>query len=128
MNRASAAQYLGIPVSPTTQGANQADGKTPLHVVGEAGITFTRDSHEFLLEALVVETLDVDVLAGVPFMHTNDVTVRIRFGKLILSDGTRYLYQDQNNPNDPREKHSVRRTQSHVLPVPQNTTIIWPGE
>ena len=75
MIRESVAQYVGARVSKSSQTALQADGQSQLDVVGETQMTFTRDGRKFMLEALVVKNLDVDVLAGVPFMSVNDVAV-----------------------------------------------------
>jgi len=57
----------------------------PLEVVGETHLSFTRANREFSFEGLVVENLDVDVLAGTPFMETNDIpsaqpNARLRLG------------------------------------------------
>ena len=56
--------------------ARQADGVIPLDVKGEIHGTFTRTKMTSQLDALVVDRLDVDVLAGDPFMVTNGVATR----------------------------------------------------
>ena len=66
MIRESIARAIGANVSKLSQVAVQADGLSPLVVRGETMITLTRDDKQFRLEALVVENMDVDVLAGVP--------------------------------------------------------------
>ena len=71
--RASFAQYIGAPIQNNSQTVYQADGQSSLKVIGETNITLSRDKHYFTLEALVVENIDVDVLAGVPFMTANDI-------------------------------------------------------
>ena len=53
--------------------ACQADGVTPLEVIGEVHCTLTRGKHNFTLDALVVKQLDVDVLAGNSFFLSNDI-------------------------------------------------------
>ena len=46
---------MGLTITSTTQGANQADMKTPLNVVGEVtAVEITKGSHVFTLDALVV--------------------------------------------------------------------------
>ena len=40
-------------------------------------MTLSRDNRSFTLDALVVEDLDVDVLARAPFHDLNDITVCI---------------------------------------------------
>ena len=76
MSCSSNAQSVGAKILRSNQIAPQADGLSPLAVVGETNMTITRDRHKYILEALVVKNLDVDILAGVPFMEVNDVTVR----------------------------------------------------
>ena len=46
----------------------------------------------FQFEGLVVDNLDVDILAGRPFMETNDVTVRPAKREVILGNGTVYKF------------------------------------
>jgi len=74
--RLDVAKALNIPIKPTKQRAIQADGATPLDVVGEVQITFNRDSHDLLFKGLVSRTLDVPILAGTPFQSVNDVYAR----------------------------------------------------
>lgn len=74
--RASCATRLGITITNSTQSAHQADGSSPLKVLGEIHTYFQRDNHELYFEGLGVENLDSDILAGIPFMMKNDVSVR----------------------------------------------------
>ena len=124
MIRESVARAIGANVSKSSQVAVQADGLSPLVVRGETMITLTRDDKQFRLEALVVENMDVDVLAGVPFMDVNDIAVRPRKHEVILGDGTTYQYGAVPHGRVP---YAVRRTQSFVLRTPKPATI-WPGE
>ncbi len=123
MLRLSTARKLGITISKSTQSAHQADGQSPLHIVGEARATFTRDQHEFVFEGLVVENLDVELLAGTPFMELNDIAIRPAKHQITLGNGTTVLYgsQDQKTTH-----HTVRR--AHVLRSPKSPTTIWPGD
>ena len=57
-------------------GALQTDGIAPLAIVGEIHIMLSRDNIELALDALVINELNVDILAGTPFMSTNDISVR----------------------------------------------------
>ena len=116
-------RLLNAEIHKSTQSAHQADGSSPLSVVGETSLKFTRDGHEFLFEGLVVETLDVDVLAGIPFMEVNDITIRPAKHQIILRDNTTYVYGSLANPS---KHHTVRRT--HVLRAPSGITTVWPGE
>ena len=69
MIRASTVVNLNGKISPTNQSAHQTDGSSPLKVIGETKLCLSRDSHTFFFEGLVIENLDVDVLAGIPFMY-----------------------------------------------------------
>ena len=40
------------------------------------------------LDALVVDNLDVDILAGIPFMTTNDISVRPAKQMISFADGS----------------------------------------
>ena len=76
MIKASLAHYIGCPISKSSQLALQADARTPLSIVGETRLSLSRNGKTLTLEALVVEDLDVDILAGTPFMTCNDIAVR----------------------------------------------------
>ena len=76
MIRHSTAKHLGCPIISSAQSVQQADGSSQLQVVGEIRTSFTRDNTDFTFEGLVVEDLDVEVLAGAPFMEAIDVAVR----------------------------------------------------
>ncbi|KAL5011288.1 hypothetical protein ScPMuIL_009839, partial [Solemya velum] len=69
----------------------QADGQSPLSVIGETKLLLNRDNKQFILQALVIANLEVDILAGVPFMILNDIAVRPATHQVILGDGTSYL-------------------------------------
>ena len=123
MMRASLAHALGCTVTPTSQSAHQADGSSPLVVMGETRLAFCRDNHVFHFEGLVIENLDVDILAGTPFMERNDVAIRPAKRQITLADGTVYAYGSNAKP---KAGHAVRR--AHVLRAPPQTTTLWPGE
>ena len=54
----------------SSQSAHQADGLSPLiTVVGESCISMTCKQKVFTFGGLVVENLDVDILAGTPFKY-----------------------------------------------------------
>ena len=117
-------KQIGVPVVKSSQTALQADGVSPLEVVGEIRILLSREGQEFLLEALVVADMDVEVLAGVPFMFTNDISVRPAKYEVILKDGTLYRYGSSTKVGP----HVVWRAQIHVLRAPSKRTTVWPGE
>ena len=122
MIRASTVHRLRGKIDPTSQSAHQADGSSPLRVVGETRFCFTRDSCEFMFEGLVVEDLDVDVLAGIPFMEVNDVSVRPSKREIIISNNIVYTYGSA--PPGSRQKHSGH---AHILRAVASETV-WPGQ
>ena len=121
MIKESVAVRLGMRIQPTKHEATQADGKSALTIVGEINVTVQRDGKEFKLEALVARDIDVDVLAGIPFLDENDITIRVSRREIRLSDGTVYHYGD--NSSRSRISSSVK-----LVRAPSSNTTIWPGE
>ena len=123
MIRQSTAKHLGCPIISSAQSVQQADGSSQLQVVGEIRTTFTRDNTDFTFEGLVVEDLDIEVLAGTPFMETNDVAVRPAKREVHLGNGSVYTYGSRS-PASPLP--TVRR--AFVLRAPAPSKTVWPGE
>lgn len=124
MIKASTAEYIGAVVKKSSQRALQADGVTPLGIVGETRLTLRRGQANLDLEALVVSDLDVDILAGIPFMSSNDISVRPAKQQIIISDSDT-IYYGQTEPISPHSR--VRRTQAFVLRAKPVSTTVWPG-
>ena len=124
MVRASTATLLGFPIVPASQVAHQADGFTPLVVSGEVHIQVQRAQATFKLDALVVKNLDVDILAGTPFMDTNDIAIRPAKRQIVINgrDITHYGLNHDKSPS------TARRTQAYVLRGPKTKTVLLPGE
>jgi hypothetical protein len=122
MIKHSVVQRIGATVTKSTQIAFQADGKTPLTILGETRITLTRNGQELFLEALVVEDMEGEILAGVPFMIVNDITVRPSQFLIKIKDHDTIHYDSDRRST----KKSVQRT--HVLRAPATRTTIWPGD
>ena len=123
MIRHSTAKLLGCPIISSAQSVQQADGSSQLQVVGEIRTTFTRDNTDFTFEGLVVEDLDVAVLAGTPFMEANDVAVRPAKREVLLGNGSTYAYGSKSSPSP---LPTVRR--AFVLRAPAPSKTVWPGE
>ncbi|KAK3100645.1 hypothetical protein FSP39_023014 [Pinctada imbricata] len=121
--KASTAHRLNAKIDPSSQSAHQADGSSQLHVIGETRFIFTRDDLSFTFEGLVVENLDVEVLAGIPFMESNDVAVRPSKRTINIGDHAVYNY----GSNSKRKEHTSFRTCVHVLRAVASKTI-WPGD
>ena len=124
MIRASAAHRMGVPMKKASQCAHQADGVTPLDIVGECHVTVFRSGRPMVLSALVVDKLDVDILAGTPFMVYNDIAVRPARREIVIKGDQVVVYGEQSVRNAP----SVRRTQALLLRGPSQRSVILPGE
>ena len=118
MVEASLAKRLRLKVVPTRQKARQADGSSLLNVVGECQFQLYRGQTALFIEALVVDGLDVDILAGMPFIEEHNITLEPGLHKITFNDGTSHIYVSRDN------RLKIRRT---TLRVPQSTTL-WPGE
>ena len=88
MIRHSTVKHLGCPIILSAQSVERAEGSSQLNVVGEIRKTFTHDNTDFTFEGLVVEDLDVEVLAGTHFMEVNDVAVRRAKREVLLGNGS----------------------------------------
>ena len=119
--RHSTAQRLRAPITFTSQSVYQADGFSPLQFIGETRLRFLRDSREFVFEGLIVENLDVDVLAGTPVMEVNDIAVRPAKREIIIGEGQTYRYGSTTNLGSPT---AARR--AFLLRAPAPSTTIWP--
>ena len=123
MMRASLAKHIGAKVTKSTQTALQADGRTPLSVVGETRLQLVCRGRSLMLEALVVEDLDVDILAGTPFMTSNDIAVRPAKHEIIIA-GCDVASYDSSQIS--QAHHAVRAC--HLLRAPCANTTVWHGE
>lgn len=118
--KSSVATSIKCPIYPSSQVAFQADGKTPLKVKGETHVTLTRDGLELSFSGLVIDDLDVDILAGVPFMEENDVAVRPKNKVISIGDNYRFSYSGSVPTCPTNSRSSILRTTSK--------TTVWPGE
>ena len=123
MIRHDTAVRLGCKIKHSSQSAHQADGSSPLTIVGETTISLARKNNTFQFCGLVVQNLDVEMLAGTPFMEINDITIRPAKRIITLADGTTYTYGTTQRALN---RHAVRR--AHVLRAPPTNTTVWPGD
>ena len=124
MVRASSVKLYAFPITPASQMACQADGVTPMDVIGEVRCSLTRGQWTFELDALVVCQLDVDILAGNPLMARNDIGVRPAKRQIEIS-GTGII--SYSSPSRHTRQPNVRPTQSFLLHNPIRTVVL-PGE
>ncbi len=125
MIKTSVAKAIGASIQKTTQKALQADGVTQLKVVGEVHLTLSRSNLCLHLDALVVDNLDVDVLAGTPFLITNDISLRPAKQQVTVQ-GHEISYYGVSKSSDCTS--SIRRTHAVVLRAPSPSSVVWPGQ
>ena len=68
---------------------------------------------------------DVEILAGVPFMAVNDISVWPSRHQVTVGDTHTYSYKPDQKP---ASTNTVRHTQAYTLCAPSVKTTIWPGE
>lgn len=123
MITSSCANRLRLRIYPASQLASQADGNTPLTVIGEVHTQVSRGSSRYDLDALVVDKLDVDILAGNNFLSKYDIVPRLATREIII-DNTEVVKYGR----PPFRQPSVaRRTQAYLVRSPTRTVLL-PGE
>ena len=121
MIRHATPRKLGSLIVSSPQSVHQADGSSKLHIISETQMTFTHDK-EFKFKSLVVENLDVNILADIPFVETNDVAVRPAKREVILGDGMVFTYR-----SSPSSGCNASARRAFVLCAPWSKETIWPG-
>ena len=94
-------------------------------MLGETHLVLSRGGIDLHLDALVVEDLDVEVLAGTPFLVHNDISIRPAKSQISIGE-TIIHYGDDNTSRS--QCHTVRRAQTYVLRAPASCTTVWPGD
>ena len=125
MMKSSIAKTIGATIQKTTQKALQADGITHLKVVGEVHLALSRGNLHLQLDALVVDNLDVDALAGTPFMITNDISLRPAKQQVTIQGHEISFYGTSQSSE---VTSFIRRTQAIVLRAPSPSSVVWPGQ
>jgi len=103
--------------------AVQADGSTPLSVAGETHTVVTRGDVTMKLDALVVDDLNVDVLAGMPFLKNNNVSLHPSRNEITIN-GTVVRY---GHPSSNSKSPHIRRAQIDLIRSPAKA-LLYPGE
>ena len=106
MIKTSVAKCIGVVIDKSNQTALQAEGLTPLNIVGETHIKLLK------LEALVVDELDVDIFAGIPFMTANDRAIHPAKQQIIIDGFIKVKYGPLTNPSS---ANRACCTQAYVL-------------
>ena len=116
------AREIGAKIYKTTSGATQADGITHLDIAGEVHLIFHLDNLDLYFDGLVTKDLSDDVLAGVPFMDTNDVYARPAQRKVFFGD--RSFSCDISNVS--RKADIIRVKESTILLPGDHITVPVP--
>ena len=112
---------VGIPIKSTLHSARSAD-KSNLPVLGEVHFTMNFGDHNLPITALVIEKLDCDILAGIPFCKHNDIHVHLK-AETISINTTVIPYGSKHSPQHPK----IRRVNS-VLLRNNSEKVLMPGE
>lgn len=114
-------QSSGMPLSTTNQGAKQLDGSR-VKTCGEVDVFLNFGKERLRLTALVVESADTDILAGIPFCKRNSIEVSIKDDEIYIKDQILKYGQGPQTTN-PR----IFKADS-VLLRSDSTSVIYPGE
>ena len=124
MIKTHVAREIVATIKKSNQRAVQADGVTPLAVVGEVHLTLTRHNMNLQLDALVVDNLDVDVLAGTPFMIINYVSIRPSKQQITI-EGSHISYYGSPLPQSNNEQYQTYSSQSPLSCVAIFHCLAW---
>ena len=108
-------------IQPTKHSARSVD-KSSLKIHGEVHLTLTYSSITLPITALVVDGLDCDILAGVPFCKENDITVHLRDEMISIGD-VKVPYGTKSEA----PCHDIYRTDSFILRSDTNQVLL-PGD
>ena len=78
-------KIANIPIKPTRHIAQQVD-RSSLDVRGEAHFTLNFGKMSLPIDALVMDTLDSDILVGVPFCKSNSIKIDLEQQVISLRD------------------------------------------
>ena len=112
---------VGLKILPTQQGARQMD-KSPVNVRGEVKFFVSFGDLKLEIEALITDSLDCDVLGGVPFGKANQVVIDFPNEKLFIM-GQQFPWSATSN----MPVHQVRQTSSVILRN-DASRVVYPGE
>ena len=117
------ADAMGCEIHPTSQRAKMADGGTELDVIGETTVELHRpgESKVYTLNALVCRVFDHCILAGMPFLESNDVGVRPALHQILIEGKPKVTYKPQTSAG------RVRRVSNYTIHSSARTVLL-PGE
>ena len=115
------AKRVGLIVNPTQHAARQLD-KSSIRVSGETKFKISFGYSELSVDGLINDSLDCDILAGVPFCKVNNIDIHLRQEEISI-DGKRIPYGSKPDSI----QHDVFYADSVIL---RNDTskVLYPGE
>ena len=119
-------QKLKVKILPTHQRARMADGSSQLPVIGEVHFTAEYGHHNLIFSGLVVSSLDSPVLAGMPFLRQNDISIKYSTNTIILGECCSINYNDKKDCSYPSIKAcaSVLRVSNQTCVLPGNEIFL----
>ena len=116
----------GIKLFPTNHSARQLD-QTSIPVIGEVRFTISFGKLELKVEGIVNNSIDCDILAGIPFCKDNDVDVLCRRELISIGNegGTPVLIKYGSEPDS--IQHDIYRVETTLLRN-DAAKVIFPGE
>ena len=105
----------------TLHSARSAD-KSQLDAKGEAHITLNFAGKDLPITGLVLDKLDCDILADIPFCKINDIVVHLK-GEYITVKDLRFPY----GAKDVGRGHDIKRTESFIVRI-DTAKVVMPGE
>ena len=98
---------IGISEKPTYHTARAAD-KSPIVISGEVKLSLSFGSLSLPITALVIDSLDCDILAGVPFCKENNISVHLQKESISIQN---IFVKYGGKP----ENHDIYRTECFVI-------------
>ena len=112
-----------IDIKKTAHSARSAD-KSNLPVLGEVHFTLNFGNLDLPITALVIEKLDCDILAGIPFCKTNDIHVHLKAET--ISIGTSTIPYGNRGSETSNNQRQIRRIATLIRN--DSEKIVMPGE
>ena len=126
MTKEFVARHIGATITTSTQSAPQGNGQSPCIIKGKTKMKLQHDGKIFQFDALVVENSNADILAGIPFMLTNDISLRPVKSQILFNDRTNCTYNSANKLEN--SAHAFHHTNTYPPRAPSVTTTILPRD
>lgn len=75
---------------------------------------------------MVVNDLDVNILAGIPFMSANNIAIHPSKHKIVIREQVT-IYYGESRPKQGFSKTRVRRAQAFLIRASNTSSVVWPG-